>query len=595
MSYLQQTKKQDNNNSNPKDSRTTDSHKPPKKDGSKPLSLSNQKSGNLLERDSKQAASSSRAEENDSPNLVGIEQELTSVTLTLTKNGSEADKKNGVKLAETNEKAFSDFPVFKLETEGAERNSLCIELIYGPLKMEEYEKKALIDAKKKLFDQLGIRQTLRVALEKYNNQLQKGQERYRLILDPASDRYNVVPKKKSTNTNTQTNVAIPYSKLGKIPQRGETGFEEMFLPNERKFYQKARDEAKIIKQEIDNKIDKIPNGKYLQSLLTHIIFQEAKFIQHRINKNEIEDKHKHHFHVMLKLSPEDAIISILSKEENEALGKWLKEGEAQLQKSIENTLKTLGNPRDFKKDIKIKSIKNQLEKAIIARSKGAKKLKLINTDTNKKESEALDESNKVIKDENDNDITIGHTHPRPTNRISVYSQYDEHYMVVEQRSGSHMLNDGKVEDNFDSKSKLIAGVSTAKKFFINHTKGDGNCFFHAVYEAMHNQPSTTKGQEEIRQNVRNQLENNEKIQKHLFGDPPDLQSIQREIQTLNTGEWTQNHTIAYVAEALSLTIIIYNPDGSHRYTATPSTSTSSKTIEMTYTGDHFNSHTQKRL
>lgn len=602
MSYSEQTRreKRDKDNSNPKDSRTTGSQKTPKTDVSKPLSSSNQKSGNLLGRLSrpepsgsitKQAASSSRAEENDSPNLVGIEQELTAVTLTLTKEGSKTGKKNGLKLAETYEKTFSGLPVFKLETEGADRASLCIELIYGPLQMEEYNKKSLKDAKEKLLAQLLKKQNLKQALYEYNKNLKEGQERYKLEIDDAtSEKYQISKAQKTSNTSTQTNVAIPYSKLGQIPQTGETGFEEMFGSREnidKELYKKARQEAKIIKE----KMNLISDDKYLQSLLTHIIFQEAKFIYHRIVKDKIKKDDKHHFHVMLKLSPEDAIVSILSEEENKALGEWLKEGEAQLKTSIDNTLKTLSSSRKFQIDIK--SIKNQLEKAISARSKGAKKLEPVNTD--EKESKALDESNNVIKDENDNDITIRHTHPRPTNRIPVYSQYDEHYMVVEQRSSQHTLNQGDVKDNFDAKSKLIAGVSTAKKFFINHTKGDGNCFFHAVYEAMHNQPSTPEHQETIRQRVRNQLENNEKIQKRLFGDPPDLQNIQRVIQTLNTGEWTQDYTIAYAAEALGLTIKVYNPDGSDYYTATPDTLPSSQTIEMTYTGNHFNSHTQKRL
>ena len=481
MGYSQQRlKNKDRDNSNPKDSQTTGSHKTSKTDLSKPSSFPNQ---NLLEGPSlsnpsdsttKQPASSSRLEENDSPNRVGIEQELVSVTLTLiTGKSSPSDQKSGVKLAETYEKTFSDLPVFKLETEGGHRGPLCIELIYGPLQMKEYNEKSLKEAKEKLSEQLSKKQDLKEALYEYNKNLGKRQERYRLkIDDAASEKYRISKPSAKIITNKQTNVAIPYSNLGRIPQKGKTGFEEMFgikEQSDKKLYEKAREEAEIIKK----KMETIPNDKYLQSLLTHVIFQEAKFIYHRIDKEKISIEDKQHFHVMLKLSPEDAIVTILSKQENEALGKWLKEENGQLQKSIKNTLGTLSSSNNFQ--INVESIKNQLEKAISARSKGAEKLELVNTD--EKKSKALDKSNDVIKDENDNDITIGHTHPRPTNRIPVYSHNDEHYMVVEQRSLKHMLNVDDVKDkkdNFDAKNKLIARVSsvpTAAKVAITPLEG----------------------------------------------------------------------------------------------------------------------------
>ncbi|MEH2274447.1 MAG: hypothetical protein V7K40_06455 [Nostoc sp.] len=75
--------------------------------------------------------------------------------------------------------------------------------------------------------------------------------------------------------------------------------------------------------------------------------------------------------------------------------------------------------------------------------------------------------------------------------------------------------------------------------------------------------------------------------------PADITNV---IASLGEREWTQDYTAGYAAEALNLTINIYNPDGSHYYTASPTNPTSAtQTIHMTYTGNHFNSHTRNRL
>ena len=490
-SQLTHREQKDKNKSNPKNSPTPSSHKTPKKK-TEPLSLPNQESESLLANlgqhepfgesgnlsrsstepelseltpeqwrshkkagKAKQTASSSTAEKNDSPNRVGIEQELASVEL----RAAQEDKKNGVILAKTAQEEF-DQPILKLETEGADRGTLCIELIYGPLEMKEYNEKAFKQAKQKLLAQLNTKQELKDALSKYNAGLKEEDKRYRLNINNAvAEKYKIAQPKTKNNEikmSTQTNVAIPYSKLGQTPQEGEIGFEEMFGVQEktdRSVYKKAREEAKIIKKEIAT----TSNNKHLQSVLTHIIFQEAKFLYERINKDNVRPVEKQKFHVMLKLSPEDAIVSILSEQENEALRKLLGENTL-LQKSIENTWKAAKRPGkcQISKE-RIDSIKKQLEDVINARSRGAKKLKKVEKDNDK--SEVLDESDNVMVDEKENEMRIGHTHPRPTNRIALYSHGDEHYMVVEQRSSSHMLNQGDVKDNFDNKRNLIANLS----------------------------------------------------------------------------------------------------------------------------------------
>ncbi|MBH8578152.1 DUF4157 domain-containing protein [Nostocaceae cyanobacterium CENA369] len=577
-----------------------------------------------------QTVASSQA--NDSPNRVGIEQELTSVTLTLKSENQETDEQSGVKLAETNEKTFGGLPVFRLETEGADRGTLCIELIHGPLEMKEYNTQIYIAAKKELLSQLSKQGPLNEALNEYNTKIKNN--RYKLEITNDAARYKISKPQKTSNINTQTNVAIPYSKLGQIPQEGEQGFEEMFGPKEisdQKVYKKARDEAQKIKE----KMGKLQDDRHIQSLLTHIIYQEAKFIYHDIDKKNIKKDQKHHFHVMLKLSPEDAVVSILSDQETYELEKWLRKEDKDIKESIKKAFDTFNSPRQLqnqKLNSNANSIKEQLQKAIKTRQKGAKKLKKVNTDT--EESKALDESDNEIKDKENNDITVRHTHPRPTNRIAVYSHDGEHYIVVEQRSSKHLLNEGDVSDNFDKKSKFIAEqqkvvkvskpegkvkkpsskssklksgskpsslltTTTAKKdengLYINETKGDGNCFFHAVYEAMYNMRSTATDQSMIRQTVIHQLLENPNMLQDVLGQVPNDNTVSTTINSLQDGLWTQNTTPGLVATALGLTIVVHNPDGSIYTTIVPQNRSSHETIHITYTGNHFNSHSRDPL
>jgi hypothetical protein len=133
--------------------------------------------------------------------------------------------------------------------------------------------------------------------------------------------------------------------------------------------------------------------------------------------------------------------------------------------------------------------------------------------------------------------------------------------------------------------------------YINQTTGDGNCFFHAIHECLNNKPSTNSDQIAIRKTVANQLVHNPNVRGTLFGqENPDPERINAVVAELGEGAWTHDYTAGYAAEALNLTIHIYNLDGSHRYTAAPTNSSgSTQTIYMTYTGNHFNSHTQVPL
>ena len=86
---------------------------------------------------------------------------------------------------------------------------------------------------------------------------------------------------------------------------------------------------------------------------------------------------------MIKLSPEDAVVSILSEEENDVYENWLKTGEVALRKAVLMALssdgKALFNPKSVEQRIEmsVSQLKNQLEKAIETRKKGAKNLSLV--------------------------------------------------------------------------------------------------------------------------------------------------------------------------------------------------------------------------
>ncbi|MEH2391556.1 MAG: hypothetical protein V7K21_07700 [Nostoc sp.] len=132
--------------------------------------------------------------------------------------------------------------------------------------------------------------------------------------------------------------------------------------------------------------------------------------------------------------------------------------------------------------------------------------------------------------------------------------------------------------------------------FINQTVGDGNCFFHAVYEAMYNIRSTQADQATIRERVIHELLENTHILQDVLGQIPDDNAITQEIDNLGEGQWTQDYHPGLVATALGLTIVIYHEQGGVEETISPlHNRPSHATIYMSFTGNHFNSHTHNPL
>jgi site-specific DNA-adenine methylase len=145
--------------------------------------------------------------------------------------------------------------------------------------------------------------------------------------------------------------------------------------------------------------------------------------------------------------------------------------------------------------------------------------------------------------------------------------------------------------------------------FINETVGDGNCFFRAVFEGLNNRLSTVGDQESLRNAVITTLVNEGEVTNHLFGPLPQdnephqeqlLQTRQQDISdvilTLTSGQWTNaNTTVPYAAEALGITINVEDESGARLYTINPSVNPTGREIYITFTGNHFNSHTQHPL
>jgi site-specific DNA-adenine methylase len=159
-------------------------------------------------------------------------------------------------------------------------------------------------------------------------------------------------------------------------------------------------------------------------------------------------------------------------------------------------------------------------------------------------------------------------------------------------SSLNIVGDSSMEvDDPDTASAI---TQDGRGLFVNQTMGDGNCFFHAIYECVYNMRSTQPDQATIRATVIDRLLNNPQVLQDVLG-VTNNERVAQEIDSLGEGEWTQDHTPGLVATVLGLTIVIYNPDGSPYATINPQGAPSHQTIYLTYTGDHFNSHTLQPL
>lgn len=182
----------------------------------------------------------------------------------------------------------------------------------------------------------------------------------------------------------------------------------------------------------------------LTSLLTQVLFQESKIFDGRIQMDQKAAKHP--FHVMIKASPEDAVLSILSADEIAILGAFTADPgyQSKLQGAISASVQSRRRAADYAlggnrlrsrvkvDDVPRTRIENTFVTALAARVAGGAQL--------------------IQPDKNDDGGVTGyfgvaggkaaieHSHPRPTNRIPIFTSGGDHYVVVEQRSRAHSFN-----------------------------------------------------------------------------------------------------------------------------------------------------------
>lgn len=135
-------------------------------------------------------------------------------------------------------------------------------------------------------------------------------------------------------------------------------------------------------------------------------------------------------------------------------------------------------------------------------------------------------------------------------------------------------------------------------FFLNQTAGAGNCFFHALHEAKTGQRSSLAAQQAEREAVLDAIRNNDQMAQSNFNgvDTDDFNRFATAL--LLQGNWVENQTPSYIADATGLTIVIHNPDGSVKFTAQPNAAfgvPAAGSVHLSYDGYHYNSYTTVAL
>ncbi|MER6108570.1 DUF4157 domain-containing protein [Streptomyces hirsutus] len=393
-----------------------------------------------------------------------------------------ATLKNGDVLAESQAKELG-LPVIKLEVEGTDRGVPSIELIYGPLPRDEYMQASHQKAREQLLAQFkkvaGKSVPLEEVIDGYNKALGNDSGSYELEMTGTGRKVKTL-QTKGINQNIQTNISLPYAKVGAAPppaeapaNRGRGGgrggapagrgrgaspaagrgrgrggsvtastgqpaggvrgdFAGLFHDKSQKqLFEAARTAANGI---ADERVKGRPN---VVSLLTQVLFQEAMYALYRIKKGEERDVDKQRFHVMLKVSPQDVAMTVLSDDEVADLLAWLQEG---------GTLDALnrGATRAAEKGgaMVTKGVKVDLAglvKALNTRLVAGRQQLGV-----RKKNTENDHSSPVLDAEGASTSELRHFHPRASNRVPVTVENDVHHVVVEERSAGHLLNDPDV-------------------------------------------------------------------------------------------------------------------------------------------------------
>ncbi|MGW2243245.1 eCIS core domain-containing protein, partial [Streptomyces hirsutus] len=134
-----------------------------------------------------------------------------------------ATLKNGDVLAESQAKELG-LPVIKLEVEGTDRGVPSIELIYGPLPRDEYMQASHQKAREQLLAQFkkvaGKSVPLEEVIDGYNKALGNDSGSYELEMTGTGRKVKTL-QTKGINQNIQTNISLPYAKVGAAPPPAE--------------------------------------------------------------------------------------------------------------------------------------------------------------------------------------------------------------------------------------------------------------------------------------------------------------------------------------------------------------------------------------
>lgn len=384
----------------------------------------------------------------DNPRVVGLEIELGNVNLDVPEGES---VKNTDLLASTAEQTEVGRPVLQLEVEGMGRSGdvPSVELIYGPLTSAEYGSAALLTARENLRKALGTKGNLKERILSYNKTLRTAAEK-RYKLTPATRSAKLRTSSHVTpNSNQQTNVSTPYGKLGWRPEKADDkDFEKFFNRPEQVDavrYRKAREGGAALAAEVAERWRARTQGPEvrwpnLRSLLTQVLFQEVQYKYYDVTRGAESPDDKHRFHVMLKASPQDVVMSILSDDEAKALLAWLVEGnERELAKEVRRSYNVAPRPAadmtddEDKLDSYGKEVAGYMRSVLVTRLlAGQQLLETVSGDARR--SRVFGENREVGQ--------VEHFHPRASNRIPITVQGSRYYMVVEQRDAGHTLNRG---------------------------------------------------------------------------------------------------------------------------------------------------------
>ncbi|MEO7730765.1 MAG: OTU domain-containing protein, partial [Kofleriaceae bacterium] len=140
-------------------------------------------------------------------------------------------------------------------------------------------------------------------------------------------------------------------------------------------------------------------------------------------------------------------------------------------------------------------------------------------------------------------------------------------------------------------------IANGATLHVNKTLGDGNCFYHSIYECLTGSRSSNDCQAQMRAQAVRTMLTDITVQTHLFGEHPDEQAmLQVAGELLQDGLWTEDFAPSFVAEALNLEICVVTEAGQPYYTASPTVARSGlRTIVCVFTGNHYNSCTEVAL